>query len=223
MRQLMLRGCNLPLCCMRYHQACKMSLDQNVNVLTAPLGMTHTQQDTWHWIMEAREMQSLFVWITQILADFVWHGGHSALICLGPHCSLCSSVWNPWPELRLLTPASALELGSASLGTNKGAQQAPSFHFPKNNNEKINAGVALFWNVCDWQLLPSISRPAKSLYINCVVISVSSLMSPCLAVWETVSKYRNTTFFTWGSGVWLHQDIFISLYYFSMAFSNHSG
>jgi len=89
--------------------------------------------------------------------------------------------------------------------------------------KKVNAGNTLFWNICNWQLLPSISRPVKSLYINCVVINVICLMSPCLAVWETVSKCKNTTFFSWGSGIWLHQDIFISLYYFTMAFSNHSG
>lgn len=96
MRQLMHRGCDLPLCCMRYHQACKMSLDQNVNVLSAPLGMTHTQQDTWHWVMEARGMQSLcgsrkflLIWCgTGCIKQ--WSGwGHSAI------CATVSETHDP--------------------------------------------------------------------------------------------------------------------------------
>lgn len=42
MRHLMHRACDLPPCCMMYHQPCKMSADQNGNVSSAPLGMTRT-------------------------------------------------------------------------------------------------------------------------------------------------------------------------------------
>lgn len=106
-----------------YHQPCKMSPAQNGRVLSAPLGMTHTQQDT----CEAREVQSLqgSQKFLLILFGMGWIQGWFAWGCsavcetLSENHGLNSGLW--------ALPDTVLELGSASLGTNKGAQEAPSF------------------------------------------------------------------------------------------------
>lgn len=127
MRHLMHRGCDLPLCCLTYHQPCKMFPDQNGNVLPAPLRMTRTAGHLVlaNWGQRAAKPPG----ITQSLADSFGMGYIQEWSAWG---YLGKSVWNPWPELRSLVPASALGLGSASLGTNKGAQQAASLDFPEN-------------------------------------------------------------------------------------------
>lgn len=214
------RGCDLPLCCTMYHQPCEMSPDRNSNVLPAPLGMAHTQQDTWCWIMEAREMQSPQGPHKFLLICLAWGAFRSGLPgAVVQSVQLCVK---PVSWIRVSDPCSCPPTGLC-FPWHKQRELNGLQHSISLRTKKVNAGNALFWNICNWQFLPSISRPVKSLYINCVVISVICLMSPCLAVWETVSKCKNTTFFSWGSGVWLHQDSLISLYYFTLAFSNHSG
>lgn len=140
--------------------------------------------------------------ITEICVDFVWHEVRSGVICLGLQHSLCNSVWKPWPELWSLSPPCLCTWAGLCFPRHK--QGSSTGSIISLSTKKVNAGNALFWNISTWQPLPSISRPVKSLYINCVVISVICLMSPCLAVWETVSKYKNTVLLSWESGLWLH-------------------
>lgn len=129
MKQLMHRACYLPLCCMMYHQPCKMSPDQCL--------VCSSEDDTHaagHLVLGDRGQRDVKPpGITQVLADFVWRGVHAGMICPGSQpVQLCLKpvAWAQVSDSRFC--AWTGRQGSVSLSTNKGVQQAPSFHFPKN-------------------------------------------------------------------------------------------
>lgn len=108
-----------------YHQPCKISPAQNGRVLSAPLGMTHTRQDT----CEAREVQSL-----QGSQKFL-------LILFGMECIQewsawgCSTVCVTLSESHGLNFGLSLHLGWALLPLAQTRNINRPHHFPKHQKK----------------------------------------------------------------------------------------